>query len=119
MSKDEELNEMICEFDIYYNQMIDDIKWEVDFPYHGGAILSPCVFGTQITDDDGNKNLIAEIKGMKESDYAKTYEKFLDGMMADMEADAEDDADYAVLVNKLKDFIANNEPEFYSVQLSS
>ena len=65
LSLNKELNNKLSEFDFEFSTKINGRNWEINFPYHGGQVHGDCyscVFGTQITDDDNNKNYIKEIK---------------------------------------------------------
>ena len=121
LDKDEKLKEDIHEFDIAFNKKIGNHKYELSFPYHGGADSPPCVLGTQITDDDGNSNYIAEVRLAKESDYINDYNLFVEHMIKGLGEDmiAEPDEDFKRVAEGFKSFLQNTKPEFYSVQVSS
>lgn len=129
MSKNKKLNNELWSFDVYFNVKIDDIKWEIDFPYHGGKVRGDCyscVFGTIITDDDNNPDFISTVRHSLESYYIDTYNKFLshvfDGLESDYDSLPEGDDEkelFGKLIEDLREFTSKNEPGFYSVEVSS
>ena len=126
LSKDKELNNLLREWDIELEEKIDKRIWEIDFPYHGGQVrgdISSCVFGTVITTDDRNPNYINIVRKAKEEDYIDDYNKFLsvviDRIEENVELVEEPELDFEELITKLKSFLKENKPRFYSVEVSS
>ena len=126
LSKDKELNNLLREWDIEFEEKIDKRIWEIDFPYHGGKVrgdISSCVFGTVITTDDRNPNYINIVRKAKEEDYIDDYNKFLNVVIARIEENVElreeSELDFEELITKLKSFLKENKPKFYSVEVSS
>jgi hypothetical protein len=127
LSKNPELNNLLNEYDLEFHTTINGKRFEVDFPYHGGQCrgdVYSCVFGTIITDDDQNIMYVDTIRNAKESDYLDDYNQFLDQLFKGLDDDIQncgihEKEEFKNIVTKLKDFIANNEPEFYCVEASS
>ena len=72
LSLNKELNNKLSEFDFEFSTKINGRNWEINFPYHGGQVQGDCyscIFGTQITDDDNNKNYIKEVCDVTENGY--------------------------------------------------
>ena len=92
-------------------------------PYHGGQVagdVQSIIFGTIVTDDDGNKLFAKEIKGAKKKDYKSDYKLFIDAFLNDLDQNRiEDDDEYDEFVDKLTKFIKNTKPDFYMVESSS
>ena len=123
-----------------FNLDINNKEWAVEFPYHGGLVSGddmPCLFGTAITDNSFRYNHYTdEVRAAKESDYAEDYQSFLDWLLSRLQnyieyKDTEEfgstptsclrNKDYAEFhnnVNQLKEFLANNKPKFYSIEVS-
>lgn len=121
LSKDKNLNNDLCEFDFEFSTKINGKEWELDFPYHGGQVRGDCyscVFGTIITDNDNNKDYVSDIRNAKEEDYINDYNIFLDNLFRFFDEFVLDSEEYGV-INRLKKFVAENKPEFYSVEASS
>mgnify|MGYP000896186147 CR=1 FL=1 len=127
MSVNKDLNNQISDFDLYCSKFINGKKFEIYCPYHGGQILGDVysvVFGTIITDDDNNSNLITEIQNFKKEDYEKDYVEYLDFVKKDLidnksVVDGEECKEYNLFVDKLIDFLNNTKPQFYQVEASS
>ena len=125
LSLNKELNNKLSEFDFEFNTNINGRNWEINFPYHGGQVQGDCyscIFGTQITDDDNNKNYIKEIKNAKESDYIDSYNQFLKILISELENYTnldEYEEEIKKIIEELKIFLSENEPGFYSVEASS
>lgn len=127
MSENKELNNKVSDFDLYCPKFINNKKFEIDCPYHGGQITGDVysvVFGTVITDDDRNPNLISEIQNMKKEDYEKDYLEYLDFVKKDLVDNKnidgdEEDQEYNLFVDELIDYLDNTEPQFYQVESSS
>lgn len=118
LSKNPILNNLAWEYDVYFNEKINNIKFKLDFPYHGGKVKGDtysCVFGTEITDDDNNPSYIDTVKNSNVNDYKNSYDEFLKLVIKGLEDDAllENDTDFTNFVNDFKNFINNNEPCFY------
>lgn len=100
----------------------------VDFPYHGGQVsgdIYSCIFGTQITDNDGNRNYTNEIRNAKESDYENDFKIFLDNYLKELEdidrgikLDSQADEEIPN-IQGIIDFIKSETPCFYSIEASS
>lgn len=121
LSLDPVLNNLLRELDLEISTKINNKKWEIDFPYHGGQCMGDvysCVFGTIITDDD-NPNLIDEIRNLKEEDYAYDYDTFLEFVFNEIENLMETETEFIEVFNRLNEFIHNNKPNFYQVEVSS
>lgn len=127
LSKDKELNNLLWSYDIYFPKKINGKDFEVHFPYHGGQVRGDClscIFGTVITDDDQNNLFVDTIRNSKESDYLDDYNQYLSDLFQELDNDIQNCSDdekdeYVNLVNRLKDFIKNNKPDFYCVEASS
>lgn len=124
MSANSELNNELWEFDPEFSQTINGKYYEVNFPYHGGQVngdVLSCVFGTTVTDDDQNPNLINEIRNFNEDDYKNDYLDFLQNFKNNLNANlgVPGEEDYDLFVNKLISFLDSTDPELYSVEASS
>lgn len=64
-----------------------------------------------------------EIKSAKEENYIDDYNTFLKKVFSRLEEDMESDDEFRKFceptVNRLKEFIKNNKPTFYTVEVSS
>lgn len=126
LSKDKQLNNELNEMDAEFTTNIGNTRWELDFPYHGGQVsgdVYSCVFGTIITDDDGNEFYTDEVRLAKEENYIEGYNTFLERLFVRLEEDIDSCEDFKSefesAVNRLKKFVKDNKPKFYSVQVSS
>ena len=122
IDEDPELNSDITHFFDGFNKVIDGKEFEVSSPYHGGRVrgdIFPVIFGHIITDDDHNTYLIDTIRNFKEEDYEKSYSKFIDELMKDINSEKGTDDEYDLIVDRLQKFISNNKPQLYSVEVSS
>lgn len=122
LSLNPDLNNSLNELDLEISTRINNKKWEIDFPYHGGQCsgdVYSCVFGTIIIDDDNNPNFVDEIRNLKEEDYASDYDTFLDFVFKEIEDIMETEPDIVEVFNSLNEFVRNNQPKFYQVQVSS
>ena len=126
-SLNKELNNKLSEFDFEFSTKINGRNWEINFPYHGGQVYGDCyscVFGTQITDDDNNKNYIKEIKNAKESDYIDGYNQFLKIFLSELSVENytildENKEEIKKIIDDIIIFLSTNEPGFYSIEASS
>jgi hypothetical protein len=122
-----ELNNSLSELDIDETININGREFEFRFPYHGGQVdgdTFSCVFGTVITDDDGNRAYTKEIREAKEEDYKEDYNKFLTEFIDRLNKSVEefkeyDDKEAVEIIEKFIQFLKENEPCFYSVEASS
>jgi hypothetical protein len=122
LSVNPKLNEAVCEFDIEFRDTLNKRKFEVSTPYHGGQVagdLQSLIFGIVITDDDGNKNFINEVRNAKEEDYLADYQALLAKFIVDLESNKGEEKEYDDLVDKLIKFLNSKKPGFYSVEASS
>ena len=127
LSKNKELNNALDEIGFEFSTIINNRRYQIYFPYHGGQVRGDCyscIFGTSITDDDQNDSYTDTVRNAKESDYLTDYNQFINELVLDLESDIENChsdelEEYTDLVNHLKSFILNNKPEFYSVECSS
>ena len=124
LSIDKELNNELHDNDFSFSRKINNRIYEIHFPYHGGQVSGDCyscVFGTIITDDDGNPDYIDEVRNAQESDYIDDYNTFIMEMTIEFESDSYSEFEMHILkiFSKLKKFLSENNPEFYSVQASS
>lgn len=124
LSNNKELNNELQNWDFSYKKIINNRKFELYFPYHGGQVLGDtysCVLGIIISSDESNPNYINEIRNAKESDYLDDYNLFLSDMLKDFDSDnyAEFEIEVLETIAKFKDFLTKNNPEFYHVEASS
>lgn len=122
LAENKELNNLFHDLDVEFFTEINNREWGISLPYHGGQILGDCystIFGISITDDDHNPNLIQEIQKFDENEYLIDYSEFLSQFLKSLEEDSEEDSDIKDLLLKLKEFIEQNKPTFYSVEVSS
>ncbi len=128
MSNNEELNNKLADFDIEFGKKINNRKWEIDFPYHGGQVAGDCqscIFGTQISVSDSNPYFVNEVRGAKESDYIDDYNIFLQELFSDLDnniqyvLETDEETEYKELIDELKKFCSENKADFYSVEASS
>ncbi len=129
MAVNEKLNNALHEFDVEFRKHINKKDFMVDFPYHGGQCagdVSSVIFGTVITDDDGNRDFSKEIRNAKAEDYKEDYKIFLksyiDYILENKGLDEEgfdEFANYDEFADKLVNFLQSTEPDFYTVQSSS
>jgi len=111
-----------------FNIKIGNKEWVVEFPYHGGLVSGddmPCLFGTAVTDSYlQNKDYTDEVRAAKESDYTEDYQSFLDRLLNQLQNyieykyTEEFGFTFHNNVNQLKEFLANNKPKFYSIEIS-
>jgi hypothetical protein len=122
MAEHKELNNELWQFELEFRKVINGKRYEVDFPYHGGQIrgdVISVIFGTVITDDDGNSDYSKEIRLAKEEDYEKEYQIFLEAYIEDLNANKGEESDYDQFVEKLIPFLRATKPDFYTVESSS
>ena len=124
LSKDREVKNGLHDMDVYFKKNVDKIDFEVSTPYHGGQcgdVSYSVIFGTIITDDDGNPDYVKGVRNAKAEHYVEAYAKFLTAFKRDLldNVVAFDDPEYAEYVPKLIEFLDTNEPDFYSVESSS
>ena len=123
LANDKEINNLVHAFDLDFRKTINDKKFEVSAPYHGGQVagdLHSIIFGTNITDDDHNPNFVNTVRSVKEEDYKKDYTEFLELFKRDLldnKGLGEDDYDEAV--DKIIVFLDSTNPEFYTIEASS
>ena len=123
LAKNKELNNSLHDWCIEFNKTINGKNFEVSFPYHGGQVRNDCyscVFGIIISDDD-NPDYVNNIKSVNELDYLNDYNEFLRIFFHEFESDtyAEHEKEILEVVKRLKKFIIENKPEFYTVEISS
>ena len=123
LANNEEINALVHAFDLEFRKTINDKRFEVSTPYHGGQVagdLRSIIFGTNITDDDHNPNFVTKVRSVKEEDYKKDYTEFLELFKRDLldnKGLGEDDYDEAV--DKIIVFLDSTNPEFYTIEVSS
>lgn len=123
MSRNKKLNNFISDVDIEFSEKIGKNRYECTTPYHGGVtsgMTYPVLFGTQITDDDDNPNYIDEVRVANKDNYINEYNQFLAefkkvAITLKEELDEEDKP----IIDELIQFFDSNDPEFYSLQVSS
>lgn len=127
---DHKLNNLLAEYDFYIKTEIGGKVFGVDFPYHGrqckGDTYS-CLFGCEITDSDCNPNFIKEIRAADENDYLEHYNDFLKALKVQADEwteewveDYRDQAQaFKEIVERLFKFLDDNEPCFYTIEVSS
>ncbi len=121
LSLNEELKNEVLEFGFEMSEEINGRRFEISAPYHGGR-GKPIIVGVIITDDDvTNKNYINEVRSAKEEDYLNDYNTFVESVKKNLIADmgVDDGEDYDKFTDQLIDFLDNNKPIFYNVEVTS
>lgn len=132
LSKDPELVNDLNEYDIQFRTDVpihgnkpiqvssDTRRFELDFPYHGDMFdPPPCVCGIEITSSDGNKGFNKEVRGANESDYEESYQVFLERLFPHLDQYLQYGGGIENIIGRLRTFVEENDPEFYTVEASS
>ena len=124
LAKNKELNNLLDEFDLEFKCKIGDKIWEIYFPYHGGQVdgdTLSCIFGCKISHNDRNPNWLKTIRGAKKEDYIFDYGIFLKKLFTELESPENlgIEEEYDNLVDSLREWVYNNEPDFYMIEASS
>ena len=125
--KDEKIHNLFLIYDLYFSEVYNGMKFEVDTPYHGGALKElefPVIIGHTITDDDDNPDFLNEVRSSKEEDFIDSYQLFINDFKKIITDDIDrcdefEKEEYEKDVNTILTFLDNNKPEFYLVECSS
>lgn len=122
LSKDPKLNNLVHDYDMELVRIINNKRFEIKFPYHGGQCYGDtysCIFGHEITDDDDKKEFLNTIRNSKKEDYIDDYNEFIVWVKSEISDWKEKDLEISEVVDKLINFIDTNDPDFYIVEASS
>lgn len=124
LSVNKELNNSLWGFGVDYETTINNKRFEVTCPYHGGKSKGDTfsvILGCIITDNDHNPNYIEEVRNSKEEDYINEYNIFLEELIKDLNDNKgiEEDGEYDQFADELITFLRKNIPKFYIVEASS
>lgn len=123
LSINKELNNLVWEFDVYFNRTINNKQFVIETPYHGGQVDGDTLSifcGINITDDDGNDLFLDIIQSSKKEDYEQEYNVFINQVIDEILLDKEDGLpDYNEFADKFVKFLKETTPEFYFVESSS
>ena len=122
LALNKKINNALVDFDAEFSTLVNKKRFVVEFPYHGGQVAGntySVIFGAPITDDDGNKDFIKEVRNAKEEDYADDYNKFIEEYIVALNENLGQDAEYDAFIGELIDYLKNTKPGFYSVESSS
>lgn len=126
-SLDKKLNNEVWEYDLFYDEKINDKRFVIDLPYHGGQVRGDIytVFcGIIITDDDQNDIFLDEIRISNREDYETDYNTFIDMVISDLYENKKycsiDEIDnYSTFIENFIKFVKENKSDFYFAESSS
>ncbi len=121
LEKNPDITDLVYELDLVFKYRVGDLKYSVEFPYHGGKCdgdIYSIIFGVEITDNDFNPDFIDQVRNAKEEDYKEGYNLFLDEYKKYLNDCITDDED-EVQIKNIIEFLDNYDPKFYSVEVSS
>ena len=122
LSTNHNLNNQLHDYDCEFRTTINKRKFEINLPYHGGQVSGDTysvIFGTIITDSDHNKHFTDEIRSAKKTKYTKDYKLFINELKSYLISQKGQDQDFDEFIDELLEFIKNNKPRFYQVEVSS
>lgn len=113
----------LCSFfsymDVGFSENINGRKYELISHYHGGSRYYPYSLGCIIANNNDNRDKYIDIiRNANEDDYKADYNTFISLLIQHLDSIVDSQEDIKN-VNEFKQFINNNKPKFYMVEVSS